>query len=297
MAAPTSPVKTQGQRWQQRLRQAPRAVLRGLVPPASAIHLADTDAPVDDAHFIEAVCRNCGKPRATPHCGACGQKAAARFSLRDVWQEAWQSRRLFELPLLHAALRLARAPGQVAREYVLGARKRHVHPLKLLLFAVALLVVVLDRTHYLTAGQAQLSAQMQLVANWARWSFSLGLFALLVSTLAVMRRRLGYNAVEHLVLAMYVQFVVIAANTLNLLPLLFLDAARWAAPWRQASAWYMTPVELVIVAMACVQFFHLRWRRDALRITAVVAVFFLAKKALLFAYARFIQQVVLTQTG
>lgn len=139
--AAASTTTTQIQRWRQRMRQTTREMLRGLVPPASAIRMADTDAPVDEAHFEQAVCRNCGSPRATPHCGACGQKAAARFSLRDVWQEVWQSRRWFELPFLHAALRLARAPGLAAREYVLGARKRHVHPLKLLLFAVALLVV------------------------------------------------------------------------------------------------------------------------------------------------------------
>lgn len=293
----TPATETQGQRWRQRVRQTTRDMLRGLVPPASAIRLAETDAPVDNAHFDEAVCRNCGRPRDTPHCGACGQKASARFLLRDVWQDLWQSRRLFELPFLHAALRLARAPGLVAREYVLGARKRHVHPLKLLLFAVALLVVVLEKTGYLTAGQTQLSAQMRLVADWARWSFSLGLFALLVATLAVMRRRLNYNLVEHLVLAIYVQFAVVAANTLNLLPLLFLDATHWAVPWRQASGWYMTPLELGIVALAGAQFFRLHWRRDALRIVALVAVFFLAKKALLFAYGHFIQRVVLTQAG
>ena len=281
----------------QRIRDTTRNMLRGLVPDDSAIAMAATDARLDDAHFEEAVCRNCGTVRTKPHCGACGQAAVRRFCLRDVAKEFWLSRRLFELPVLHAALRLARAPGRVAREYVLGARKRHVHPLKLLLFAVALLVVLLGKTGYLTAGQTQLSAQMQLVADWARWSFSLGLFAGLFATLAVFRRRLGYNPVEHLVLAVYVQFVSISANAINLLPLLVLDASRWAAPWRQASAYYMTPLELAIVAVACRQFFRLEWRRDALRIAAVLALFFLAKKALLFAYGRFIQQVVLAHAG
>lgn len=293
----TSTTETPGQRWRQRMRQTTRDMLRGLVPRGSAIVLADSDEPVDDAHFEAAICRNCGIERHTPHCGACGQKAVARFSLRDVWGEAWQSWRVFELSIVHAALRLVRAPGLVAREYVLGARKRHVHPLKLLLFAVALLVVVLDKTRYLTAGQAALSAQMQIVSDWARWSFSLGLFAVLIATLAVLRKRMHYNVVEHLVLAVYVQFVVIAANVLNLLPLLLLDAARWAMPWRQASAYYMTPLELLVVAVACVQFFRLDWRRDALRIAAVLAAFFLTKKALLFAYGRFIQQVALAHAG
>ena len=280
-----------------RIRATTRDMLRGLVPGGSAIQLAQTDAPLDDAHFEAALCRNCGIERHTPHCGACGQKAVARFSRRDVWDEAWQSWRVFELAIVHAALRLVRAPGLVAREYVLGARKRHVHPLKLLLFAVALLVVVLDRTGYLTAGQTTLSAQMQLVSDWARWSFSLGLFAIVIATRVVLPKRLDYNLVEHLVLALYVQFVVIVANLLNLLPLLFLDAAAWAPPWRQASAYYMTPLELALVGIACVQFFRLDWRRDALRIAAVLAVFFLAKKVLLFAYGHFIQQVVLAHAG
>ena len=295
--AVTAHIPQAGRAWRERIRATTRDMLRGLVPGGSAIRLAQTDAPLDDAYFEAALCRNCGIERTTSHCGACGQKAVARFSLRDVGDEAWQSWRLFELSFLHAGLRLARAPGLVAREYVLGARKRHVHPLKLLLFAVALLVMVLDRTGYLTAGQTALSAQMQLVSSWARWSFSLGLFAVLIATLLVMRRRLHYNLVEHLVLALYVQFVVIAANLVNLLPLLLLDSARWAAPWRHASAYYMTPLELLIVGVACMQFFRLHWRRDALRIAAVLAVFFLAKKALLFAYARFIQQVVLAHAG
>ena len=58
-----------------------------------------------------------------------------------------------------------------------------------------------------------------------------------------------------------------------------------------------TAFGLALVGIACVQFFRLDWRRDALRIAAVLAVFFLAKKALLFAYGHFIQQVVLAHAG
>ena len=283
-------------RWRQRIRDTTRNLLRGLVPRDSAIAMAATDARLDDAHFEEAVCRNCGTVRTEPHCGACGQPVVRRFSLRDVFNEFWQSWRLFELPVVHAALRLSRSPGLVAREYVLGARKRHVHPLKLMLFAVGLLVLVLDRTGYLTAGQQELSEQMEQVAAWSRWSFSLGLFAVLGASLVTFPRRLHYNPTEHLVLALYVQFVVVAANLLNLLPLLVLDAARWAGPWRAAAGWYMTPLELAIVAIAWRQFFHLRWKRDGWRIALGLALFWLLKKALLFAYGRLIVQVVLAQS-
>lgn len=282
----------------QRMRETSLRMLQGLVPKGSAIAMALDDAQMTSAHFEEAVCRNCGTVRTEPFCGACGQSAVARFAMRDVFNEFWQSWRMFELAYLHAALRLLYAPGLVAREYVLGARKRHVHPLKLLLFAVALLVLVLGRTGYLTAGQTQLTAQMQLVADWARWSFSLGLFAAWVSTLCVLRRRLHYNPVEHLVLAIYVQFVVIVLNLLNLLPLLMLDAARWVPVWRQASAYYMTPLEVLVLLLACKQFFHLGWhRRDLLRLAAVLLLFFAGKKALLFGYGHFIQQVVLRHAG
>lgn len=259
--------------------------------------LAQTDAPVDDAYFKAQVCRNCGAARGTPHCGACGQQAAARFGAQDVWLEFWQSRRWFEMPLLRAALRLLRAPGLVAREYVLGARKRHVHPLKLLLFAVALLVLLLDRTGYLTQGQTSLSAQMQLISEWARWSFSLGLFAVLGASLCTFGRRLGYNPVEHLVLAAYVQFVVIVLNLLNLLPLLALDTVRWVPMWRAASVWYMTPIELGVVALACQQFFRLRWWRDGWRIALAVLLSWLFKKALLFGYGRLIYRMAMSQAA
>ena len=148
------------------MRQTARQMLRGLVPPASAIRLAQTDAPVVDAHFDALVCRNCGAPRATPHCGACGQKAAARFSLRDVWQEFWQSRRWFELSFLHAALRLARAPG--ARE----ARWAHLLCGEVAADAGAAPAgeagVSAGEIAALKAEQARLAGQLERLQQWAQ---------------------------------------------------------------------------------------------------------------------------------
>ena len=280
-----------------RIRTTARNMLHGLVPKESAIRMAQTNAPLDAAHFEEAVCRNCGTVRSEPHCGACGQKAVARFGFIDVFNEFWQSWRLFELAFIHDALRVLYRPGLVAREYVLGARKRHVHPLKLLLFAVGLLVLLLGRTAYLTAGQASLDKAMTIVAAWSRWSFSLGLFAVLGASLLVFHRRLAYNAVEHLVLAVYAQFVVLVLNLAYLSPLLALDTARWVPAWRATSAWVMTPLELLVIALAYQQFFRLRWRADAWRIALAVALAYAFKKALLFAYGRLIVHVVMAQTA
>lgn len=270
----------------QRVRAQSLRMLKGLVPRDSAIALAETDTPVAEAHFAAALCRNCGAERHAPFCGECGQKAVARFGVGDLWQEIWQQWRVFEKSIVHAAIRLVLQPGTVAREYVLGARKRHVHPLSLLLFSVGALLVLLDRTGYLTSGQTDLQGAMKIVVAWSRWSFSLGLFAVLVSTWCVFRRRLGYNPVEHLVLAVYVQTLIVAVNAVHLLPLLFLDTAHWVPLWRKAALWTMSPVEWAIVAVACRQFFRLDWRADAWRIALLLAVCIATKKLLLLAYGR-----------
>ncbi|PZO64484.1 MAG: hypothetical protein DI635_05420 [Pseudoxanthomonas suwonensis] len=107
-----------------RIHTTARNMLHGLVPKESAIRMAQTDAPLDAAHFEEAVCRICGTVRSEPHCGACGQRAVARFVFIDVFNGFWQSWRLFELAFIHHALRVLYRPGLVACESVLGARKR-----------------------------------------------------------------------------------------------------------------------------------------------------------------------------
>ena len=279
--------------WRARTRATTRAMLLGLVPRRSAIALADSDLQMSDAHFEQAVCRNCGEPREQPFCGACGQGVVARLSLRDLFQEFWQRSRAFESATVHAALNLFHSPGRVAREYVLGARKRHMHPLKLLLVAVATLVLLLAETRYLTAGQDDLGPQMLLVVRWARWSFTLGLFAIVIATITAFPRRLGLNLVEHLTLAAYVQFVILAVNIANLLPLLVLDITRWVPAWRAAAGWYMWPIESAILALALMQFFRLRLPRDLGRLVLAIAVFVLAKKALLLGYGHLIARVVL----
>lgn len=93
-----------------RIRTTARNMLHGLVPKESAIRMAQTDAPLDAAHFEEAVCRNCGTVRSEPHCGACGQRAVARFGFIDVFNEFWQGWRLFELAFIHDALRVLYRP-------------------------------------------------------------------------------------------------------------------------------------------------------------------------------------------
>src|SRR5690606_23115209 len=120
-------------------------------PMEAAPAVADARRPrrVDAIDFDGAGCRNCGAALETPYCGQCGQARAQRIGLRDLRNEAWVRWRWFDKLSAQTALRLFVAPGRVAREYVLGARSRHFHPLKLLLVAVGLLLVALARANYL----------------------------------------------------------------------------------------------------------------------------------------------------
>lgn len=121
---PASVTATRSERLRARMRQTMLNMVKGMVPSDSAVAMARTRERIDDAHFEEAVCRNCGTVRSEPHCGACGQKAVARLDMKDVANEFWQAWRLFEASTVHAVLEMIRAPGLVAREYVLGGRFR-----------------------------------------------------------------------------------------------------------------------------------------------------------------------------
>jgi hypothetical protein len=247
------------------------------------------------AHFDAPVCRNCGAAMATPYCGRCGQKRAQRLDLGAVRAEAWQSYRVFEFGIVKAAWRLAHSPGVVAREYVLGARARHVHPLKLLLVAIGVQLLVLARTHHLDTRDAQLSQVMELVRAYANWSFSLGIFAIVGASLLVLRWRHAYNLTEHLVLGVYVHFLVIVANILNQLPVLAFRDPAFLALHRQWSAWPMDGVEAAIMVFAFAQFFRLDAVRDAWRLLLAAAAFVALKYLLVRLYSYALVKFVLAQ--
>lgn len=237
-----------------------------------------------NTHFDAPFCRNCGATLATRFCGECGQKRASRFGMRSVGEEAWQSWRWFEMSLLKGALRLLRAPGTIAREFVLGARTRHVHPLKLLAAAIALLLLVLGRARYLESANQHVSQAMGLVRSCANWSFSLGIVAIALASLLAFHGR-GYNRVEHLVLAAYTHFLVICASIVNLLPTLVWRAPEFLQAHKRAAATYMGIIEVAIVLLAFAQFFRVDWRRDAWRLTLAAAIFLVGKWALMRLYA------------
>jgi hypothetical protein len=238
----------------------------------------------DAAHFAAPVCHNCGAAMDQAHCGKCGQPRARRFGARAVGSEAWQNWRWFEWDVLRSAWRLLTRPGVVAREYVMGARKRHVHPLKLLLTAIGLLLLVLARGNYLDASSTSANATMELLRSWSNWSFSLGIVAILAVSWIGFRRRGGYNATEHLVLAVYCHFLVICASVLNKLPTLVWRSPEFLAAHKQGSTWFMDGVGMLILAVAFTQFFHLDLRRDALRLLVALIAFVAIKWLLVRLY-------------
>ena len=249
----------------------------------------------DAAHFAAPVCHNCGAELRTPHCGQCGQKRAQRLDLATVRSEAWSSYRVFEFGIVKAAWRLAHSPGVIAREFVLGARARHVHPLKLLLIGIGVLLLILFRANHLASQDANLGCAMELARAYANWSVSLGVFAIAASSLLVLRWRQPFNITEHLVLAVYVHFLVIVANIVIWLPVLLFRDPDWLAWHKLFRAWPMDGIEALIVMFAFRQFFQFGWRRDGWRLLLAAVCFVAIKFLLVRLYSLAVIKIVMAQ--
>ncbi|WEZ85720.1 DUF3667 domain-containing protein (plasmid) [Rhizobium sp. 32-5/1] len=246
-------------------------------------------------YFAAPICRNCGGELHSAYCSACGQRKALRFGWGEVRGEAWDKLRWFETDMVKAAFRVAVNPGAVARAYVLGERKRHVHPLKLLLAAIVLLLLVIHQTDFFGSASPGLSKAIVLVRDYSKWSFSIGIVAILIASLTVFRRRGGFNAVEHLVLATYAHFVILIANILNLLPLYWWTGLDAVKAHRAISGYYMGWVEAGIVFVAFTQFFSIDLRRQWWWPLLGTAIFYAVKKGALYLYGRAVIRIVMAQ--
>ena len=253
---------------------------------------------VSDALFDTHACLNCGALLTGPYCAQCGQKKAARMGGSTVRKEAWERFRWFDWNTIRNALRVLPQPGTMAREYVLGRRKDHPHPLTLLFLAIGFLLIVLGHTAYLQPGLPGEEAQRMaaLVTAYSRWSFSLGAVAAFASVWLVFRRW-GCNVAELLALALYCQAVFIALQMLNQLPLVLAHSPgllRWHKAW---SPWYMTALQTLMLMVALRQFFVLDWRRDGWRLLLAGALFAAFKWQATQLYARAVVELVLWQMG
>lgn len=252
---------------------------------------------VSDALFTSAHCLNCGAVLSGPFCTQCGQKKATRIGARTVRDEAWSRFRWFEWTLIRNALRVLPQPGTMAREYVLGMRKDHIHPLSLLFLMIGLLLVVLGHTGYLQPKfPSEVAARMYaLVASYSKWSFSLGVVAAFASIWAVFRRRLGYNATELLALALYCQSVFIALQIINQLPLVVANSPGLLTWHRAWSPWYMTALQALTLMVALRQFYLIDPLREGWRLLLAGMLFAVLKWQATQLYARGVVELVLWQ--
>ncbi|HYM86376.1 MAG TPA: hypothetical protein VET30_06520, partial [Pseudoxanthomonas sp.] len=155
-----------------------------------------------------------------------------------------------------------------------------------------LLVLMLNYNHffahhgYSTRADVQIDRMTELVQGYANWSFTTGIFAIFAASCLVYRRRLGYNMLEHAVLAVYCQILVIVANLLNLLPTLVWNTPDFIASYKAASQYYMYAVKVLIIALAFKQFFLVDTRREWPRLVAALLVYLAISWLLLrlFAY-------------
>lgn len=258
----------------------------------------DTNACAPQAapgYFAAPLCRNCGAALATPFCAQCGQKRIGRLGLPDLGAEIWKKLRVFEISMLKAALFVLFRPGTMARRYVLGQRKTHLHPLTLLFSAVLALLVLLEATHYFAVADETLNQALALVVAYSKWSFSLGLFALLATGLIVFGRGFGFNPIEHLVLAAYAQSAMLLLNALALLPLLAWPGAESVALHKAVAGPFMTILECAIAALAFCQAFALDPRRHWLRLGLAVALFLALKLIFIRLYAAAVIRIVISQ--
>ncbi len=205
--------------------------------------------------------------------------------------------RWFEMEVVRSAYRLLTSPGTVAREYVLGKRKKHVHPLKLLLIAIGVLLVVLNQTQYLTSVHSSVEASkaFALVREYSKWSFSLGIIAIFFSAYAVFRGRLGYNLTEFLVLAIYCHFLSICFHIANQLPLLIMGSPEVLALHKEYSRFYMYLVNLALITIAFKQFFLIDVRKEWHKLVIAGALFSLFKWAVTHVYGKLVMEIVYYQ--
>lgn len=236
------------------------------------------------AYFDAPICRNCGADLHTPYCTQCGQKKTKRLNLGAYFSATMDAYSDFEFDMLEAIYRLVTKPGKVAREYVMGARTRYMNPLKLLLIAIIVLLIVLNFVRPPNESAVSNRA-LEIVQEYSQLSFSLGVLAIFIASLVAFSWRQPYNILEHFTLALYTHVVVLLANAVNQLSYMVTDYFQWFTDHRGYANYYMDWLEVGIMLIAFQQFFTIPLNRSWPRLLVAAGVFVLAKKALVFAYA------------
>lgn len=100
------------------------------------------DRPLDQGHFSESACLNCGTALQGPHCHQCGQAAHLHRTMGAFLHDLLHGALHFEGRTWKTLPKLAFKPGELTRRYIEGERTRFVSPMALFLFCVFLMFAV-----------------------------------------------------------------------------------------------------------------------------------------------------------
>jgi hypothetical protein len=169
-------------------------------------------------------CLNCGVNFATGQhfCGTCGQRTdiAARLTMRDIGHDLAHAITHADHSVFALIRALITRPGEVARDYVQGRRKRHFGPFAFLIITVGLAsaVILISGVEWFSAFHQRDSSEfLQRHINLV----ILIQAPLLAACCALLFRTRSHGFADHLVLAAY-------ATGLRALFIAFVETPLWA---------------------------------------------------------------------
>jgi hypothetical protein len=209
--------------------------------PATALEPAPEDlAPPGPA----LRCLNCDavcEPTAR-FCAGCGQRTdTARLSLSDVVRDLMHSFVNVERGPLAFAWALLVRPGGVARDYVLGRRRRHYGPFATLVVIVGVTALLINLSAFPVLSEDGLPSRPTALLQSHFNLLLLVQLPLLGACGALMFRHARMTLPEHMVLAAYA-LSVRAAVIAIVVGFAFLDSARPPGPFAVYgfwAAWYL----------------------------------------------------------
>ena len=103
---------------------------------AKAIDGRARNQQLEDGHFAEGCCLNCGTELLGSHCHSCGQKAHLHRTIGAFMHDLMHGALHFDGKTWKTLPKLALKPGELTRRYIDGERARFVSPMALFLFTV-----------------------------------------------------------------------------------------------------------------------------------------------------------------
>lgn len=257
------------------------------------IKLQILNFPLPDKVFDSALCLNCQEPMTGSYCTDCGQKKQARLSARYLKDEVWQLLRWFEIDVVKQVFQSVAKPGYCAIGFVSGSRKKFHHPLKLLLYCLGFYLLILDQSGFFQFNSGTQANQVaSVVKKYAKWSFNLGVVAIVLATYISFYKKGYFNFIEQLALALYIHCAIIIINGINLSLSAVFKGTELAEFLRQYSRYYMDAFEVSILVAACWQFFQMPLRKSFIRYILVSILYLLIKWCIIYAYVWMLLQAV-----